>query len=67
MQLKRMVCGAIGVLGLASPGVAQAPPPARTVLFQNVRVFDGRSTALTAPPATCRCAGSRAPATWAGR
>ena len=49
VQLKPIVCGAIGVLALASPGVAQAPSPARTVLFQNVRVFDGRSAALTAP------------------
>ena len=49
VQLKQMVCAAIGVLGLASPGEAQAPPPARTVLFRNVRVFDGRSAALTAP------------------
>ena len=28
---------------------AQAPPPAKTVLFQNVRIFDGKNAELSAP------------------
>jgi imidazolonepropionase-like amidohydrolase len=40
---------ALAVLGLANSGVAQTPPPARTILFQNVRIFDGKGAGLSAP------------------
>jgi imidazolonepropionase-like amidohydrolase len=40
---------ALAALGLAASGVAQTPPPARTILFQNVRIFDGKGAGLSAP------------------
>ena len=42
--------GFVGALAaaLASPGLARAQAPARSTLFRNVRVFDGRSSTLRA-------------------
>ena len=40
---------ALAVLGLSSAAVSQTPPPVKTVLFENVRIFDGKGVALSAP------------------
>src|SRR5262245_50217093 len=42
---RRGFVGALAVT-LASSGLAQAQPAARSTLFRNVRVFDGRSATL---------------------
>jgi imidazolonepropionase-like amidohydrolase len=39
----------IGSLALLSPNSGSAQSPEATVLFQNVRVFDGKSSALSSP------------------
>jgi imidazolonepropionase-like amidohydrolase len=48
-QVLLCVLCALAALGLAASGVAQTPPPARTILFQNVRIFDGKGAGLSAP------------------
>src|SRR5262249_29786409 len=42
---RRSVLGALGV-SLASPRLAQAQATPQSILFRNVRVFDGRSSGL---------------------
>ena len=39
----------IGLLAVSSPDSGAAQPPEGTVLFQNVRIFDGKSSALSSP------------------
>ncbi len=48
-SLNQVLLCALAALGLAASGVAQTPPPARTILFQNVRIFDGKGAGLSAP------------------
>jgi imidazolonepropionase-like amidohydrolase len=45
------------VVALAAPAAAQTPPPAITV-FQNVRIFDGKSSELS-PPASVLVHGNK--------
>jgi len=48
--LRRRLTFVVGLLATAGAAVAQTPPPAESaVLFENVRLFDGRSERLSAP------------------
>ncbi len=46
--LTPILCAALAAIGPATPGLAQSPQIA-TTLFQNVRIFDGKSAVLSAP------------------
>jgi hypothetical protein len=48
-SLNQVLCGALVAGSLTGAGMAQTPPPDGTILFQNVRIFDGRSSELSAP------------------
>jgi hypothetical protein len=45
----KWVCAAVCSLGLMSTGALAQPAPTTQVLFENVRVFDGKADALSAP------------------
>ena len=49
VEMKRIVFAALALLLSVLPAAAQQPAPVSSTLFQNVRVFDGKSGRLTAP------------------
>ncbi|HML94282.1 MAG TPA: amidohydrolase family protein [Thermodesulfobacteriota bacterium] len=47
--MKRIALAAFGLLFIVIPATAQQSAPMAATLFQNVRIFDGKSSSLSAP------------------